>query len=180
MLDSLPRVGRSKWCPHLSSLRTPSQTHHSGTLTDALQPERSPPTHPRQLPQPCLRTHREAGGQGQPSPRPLIWPLRCPAGRHLHLPRLLQHFKPLCLLKLRLSSQQDIPLPGKGARVRGMQEKRGEGEVISSLPTPSSTGPDSPLRLDRGELFPGDQDEAVSSCGAWAMGGFPTYVEVLV
>lgn len=36
---------------------------------------------------------------------------------HLHLPGLLQHFQPLCLLKLGLCRQQDVPLPGRGATV---------------------------------------------------------------
>lgn len=117
--EQFPRVG-SKWCPQLppviedtfpnSPLRGPSQMLYSLScfLPHTLGSSYSPVSGPS----------RGAGGQGQPSPPRFIQPLRCPLGRHLHLPRLLQHLQPLCLLKLRLSSQQDIPLPGKGARVR--------------------------------------------------------------
>ena len=57
------------------------------------------------------------GGQGWP--QPILFPLPdpqaapLPAQVHLHLPRLLQHLQPLGLLKLRLGSQQDGPLPGR-------------------------------------------------------------------
>lgn len=69
---------------------------------------------------------------------------------NLHLPRLLQHLQPLCLLKLRLCRQQDVPLPGRGATVylRGHSE---DTEVtrrplrLCSL-TPHPHGTDTPPR----------------------------------
>lgn len=79
---------------------------------------------------------------------------------NLHLPRLLQHLQPLCLLKLRLCRQQDVPLPGRGATVylRGHSE---DTEVtrrplrLCSLTPPSAAAGSPGLSFSQVSCFPG-------------------------
>lgn len=80
---------------------------------------------------------------------------------HLHLPRFLQHVQPLCLLKLGLRCQQDVPLPGRGAT---MYLGEGRSEDMEAVPRPlqsplrcpalSPCGPGTPPRYSHWRGYP--------------------------
>jgi hypothetical protein len=168
MLDTFPRVG-SKWCPHLppviedtfpnSPHRGPSQMLFSPSclLPHILGSSHDPP---------CLRipAERQVGRASlvQPAPPMPCWQTLTPSQTPATSPAIV-------------SAQTQTPQPTRhspareGARVGGIRGRgrvrgrekgkrkgrgrgggRGQGgrEVISSLPTPSSTGPDNSLRLD--------------------------------